>query len=111
MAQAGTSTVALFPLAHENFSVYSNAIMLPSAEFRWAPFTEDSWSSKEGETILSKVGMEKLHVKARDKTTMGFSKDERSDSYRVVGITNNTFPFYSTNSCVIGLELDRQASK
>ena len=36
VTQAETSMVALFPLTHENFSVYSNAIVLPSAEFRWA---------------------------------------------------------------------------
>ena len=51
--------VALFPLTHENFSVYSNAIVLPSAEFRWASLAEGSWPSKEEEITLSKAGAEK----------------------------------------------------
>ena len=111
VTQAETSMVALFPLTHENFSVYANAIMLPSAEFRWASLAEGSWPSKEEEITLSKAGAEKLHVKVGDKVTMGFSKDERSGSYRVVGITNDAPSLYSTNSYVTGLGPDRQASK
>ena len=111
VTQAETSMVALFPLTHENFSVYSNAIVLPSAEFRWASLAEGSWPSKEEEITLSKAGAEKLHVKVGDKVTMGFSKDERSGSYRVVGITNDAPSLYSTNSYVTGLGPDRQASK
>lgn len=110
VTQAETSMVALFPLTHENFSVYSNAIVLPSAEFRWASLAEGSWPSKEEEITLSKAGAEKLHVKVGDKVTMGFSKDERSGSYRVVGITNDAPSLYSTNSYVTGLGPDRQAS-
>ena len=53
VTQAETSMVALFPLTHENFSVYSNAIVLPSAEFRWASLAEGSWPSKEEEITLA----------------------------------------------------------
>ena len=110
VTKAEASLSGTLPLKHENFSIYSNAMVLPSSEFRWASLAEGQWPSAEREIVLAKKGAEKLHVKVGDEITAGFTEDEQSASYRVVGLSDDAPSLYTENSYITTFGATRKPS-
>jgi len=110
VTKAEASLSGTLPLKHGDFSIYSKVMTLPSSEFRWASLAEGKWPSAEREIVLSKKGAEKLHVKVGDEITAGFTEDEQSASYRVVGLSNDAPSLYTENSYITTFGATRQPS-
>ena len=110
VTKAEASLSGTLPLKHGDFSIYSKVMTLPSSEFRWASLAEGKWPSAEREIVLAKKGAEKLHVKVGDEITAGFTGNEQSASYRVVGLSNDAPSLYTENSYITTFGATRKPS-